>query len=355
MASIFRSLMLCTIYILLSSTLIQFNKRLMSPTRFPHAMVLTTLHMVTTCILCNLLYLVRPSMFPSMEKVKDQRRELFKSFVPLGLLFAIGLYGSNQAYLYCSAAFLQFMKEGNIVLVFTISCLAGMAVVTRDKVVNIIWIVGGASIAVVGEVHFVLLGFIFQVISQVGECCKNVMGEWLMKGRFKLDPLTYTMFMAPVCLVFLLIGTAVTWDKHTISDMKAMWPLLLPNACLAFLLNVSISVLIKEVSAMAFILSGLVKDVLIVAASAAVFGEQVVMNQYLGFMVCLSGVFFWSWSKIAPESQSAQLFRKMCGSAREPEKAPLIAQETKQTLPMTKDDVAERNASMTQLQDAKRV
>jgi len=137
--------------------------------------------------------------------------------------------------------------------------------------------------------------------------------------------------------------------------MKAMWPLLLPNACLAFLLNVSISVLIKEVSAMAFILSGLVKDVIIVAASAAVFGEQVVMNQYIGFTVCLSGVFFWSWSKIAPQSQSVQLFRKICWSTREPEKAPLIAQETTQTLPMTKDDVAERSASMTQLQESKKV
>jgi len=294
-------------------------------------------------------------MFPSMEKVKDQRRELFKSFVPLGLLFAIGLYGSNQAYLYCNAAFLQFMKEGNIVLVFTISCLAGMAVVTRDKVVNIIWIVGGASIAVVGEVHLVLLGFIFQVVSQVGECCKNVMGEWMMKGRFKLDPLTYTMFMAPVCLVFLLVGTAVTWDKHTVADLKAMWPWLLPNACLAFLLNVSISVLIKEVSAMAFILSGLVKDVLIVAVSAAVFGEQVVMNQYVGFTICLSGVFFWSWSKIAPESQSVQLFRKICGSAREPENAPLIVQEAKQTLPISNNELPEKHADMKQFQESKSV
>jgi len=355
MASALRSLMLCIIYILLSSTLIQFNKQLMSPTRFPHAMLLTTIHMLTTCVLCNLLYFFAPSMFPSMEKVKAQRVELFKSFVPLGLLFAIGLYGSNQAYLYCNAAFLQFMKEGNIVLVFAISCLAGMAVLTGDKVVNIIWIVGGASIAVVGEVHFVLVGFLFQIMSQVGECCKNVMGEWMMKGRFKLDPLTYTMFMAPVCLVFLLVGTAVTWDKHNISDMRAMWRFLVPNACLAFLLNVSISVLIKEVSAMAFILSGLVKDVLIVAVSAAVFGENVVRNQYLGFTICLSGVFFWSWSKIAPESQSVKLFRKMCGSQQEAENAPLMVPESKQTLPITNNEVSEQNVRMTTLRESKKI
>jgi len=345
--------MLCINYILLSATLIQFNKQLMNKSRFPHAMMLTTLHMAMTFVLCNLLYFFAPSMFPSMKKVKAQRVELFKNFVPLGLLFAIGLYGSNQAYLYCNAAFLQFIKESNIVLVFGISCLAGMAVLTCDKVVNIIWIVGGASMAVVGEVHFVLVGFLYQVMSQLGECCKNVMGEWMMKGRFKLDPLTYTMFMAPVCLVFLLIGSAVTWDAHCISDVKAMWHFLLPNACLAFLLNVSISVLIKEVSAIAFIMSGLVKDVLIVVVSSTVFGEKVVRNQYLGFTICLSGVFFWSWSKIAPESRPVKLFRKMCGSQQEPEDVPLMVSEVKQTLPTTNDEALGQNVSANTIKESK--
>jgi len=284
--------------------------------------------MLATFILSNLFYIFNPSMFPAMESAKTRKMELFKHFVPLGLFFAVYLYGSNQAYLFCNAAFLQFVKEGSIVLMFAISCLVGLAVLTRDKVANIVWIVTGASIAVVGEPNFVLVGFALELMSQVGECCKNVMGEWLMKGKFKLDPLTYTMFMAPVCLFFLLIGTAVTCDAHCFADMRSMWYLLVPNACLAFLLNVSVSVLIKEVSAMAFALSDLVNDILIVTISAAVFGEHVLIKQYIGFAICLSGVFFWSWSTIAPRSQSVKVFQKLSRCHQEPENAPLLAQES---------------------------
>merc|ERR1719197_2362357 len=104
--------------------------------------------------------------------------------------------------------------------------------------------------AVQGEVRFVLVGFLFQAISQLAECSKNVMGEWLLNGSdVKLDPLTYTMFMAPVCFAVLLIGNIFAWDPEIIPRMIEWWPYLLPNAALAFCLNVSVALLIKECSA----------------------------------------------------------------------------------------------------------
>jgi len=327
MTSPARTLLLCVVYIALSATLIQFNKWLINPARFPHAMLLTTIHMVTTLILCNLFYYVCPGMYPSMSKVAGNEVTLIKSFVPLGLLFAVGLFTSNQAYLYCNAAFLQFMKEANIVLVFCLSAMVGLTQFSRGKFLNIFWIIAGAAIAVTGEVHFAAIGFVCQVISQCAECGKNVMGEWIMTGsKLKLDPLTYTMFMAPVCLCFLLIGNYFSWDQTCIRDVKAWWVYLIPNACLAFVLNISISVLIKEGSAMAFILSGLVKDVAIVLVSARIFHERVVLQQYFGFAICLSGVFFWSYAKVSPNSPVVAAFNRLSWSNHEDakERAPLI-------------------------------
>lgn len=311
--SIFIGFVLCVVYIVLSAGLIHFNKQLVSKTRFPHAMVLTTFHMFSTTLLANLLYLVAPSWFPAMEETRGKRLQLIKYFIPLGILFAVGLFCSNQAYLWCSAAFLQFMKEANIVLVFVLSCLVGLNAFSRPKMLNIAWIIVGASLAVAGEVHFALVGFVFQLISQLGECSKNVLGDWIMNGSsFKLDPLTYTMFMAPVCLVVLCIGSAVTWQPTIMPDIAKFWPLLIPNACLAFLLNVTIAVLIKRCSAMAFILAGIVKDVVIVLVSAGMFHESVVRQQYIGFVVCLSGVFFWSLTRIMPDSMPVVMFNRLC-------------------------------------------
>jgi len=48
-----------------------------------------------------------------------------------------------------------------------------------------------------GEVHFPAIDFVCQAISQCAECGMTVMG---VDYGLMADPLTYTMFMAPVCL-----------------------------------------------------------------------------------------------------------------------------------------------------------
>eukprot|EP00450_Noctiluca_scintillans_P001399 CAMPEP_0194502578 /NCGR_PEP_ID=MMETSP0253-20130528/26229_1 /TAXON_ID=2966 /ORGANISM="Noctiluca scintillans" /LENGTH=80 /DNA_ID=CAMNT_0039344745 /DNA_START=18 /DNA_END=256 /DNA_ORIENTATION=- len=79
-----------------------------------------------------------------------------------------------------------------------------------------------------------MTGFVFQLVSQFGECGKNVMGDWMMKSHLKLDALTYTMFLSPMCLVVLVIGAAVTWKAEILTDLAAWWMYIVPNACLAF-------------------------------------------------------------------------------------------------------------------------
>jgi drug/metabolite transporter (DMT)-like permease len=231
--------------------------------------------------------------------------------------------------MYCSPAFLQFMKEGNVVLVFALSCVVGLQVCTRSRFVNIVWILAGASMAVSGQVHFVLAGFLFQLISQFSECGKNVMGDWMMKSHLKLDALTYTMFLSPMCLIVLMVGAAVTWKAEILTDFASWWMFIIPNGCLAFTMNVTVSLLIKECSAIAFILTGFVKDAVIVICGAALLGETVTSQQYLGFFVCLSGVFFWSYSRIDPHAPLVKLFQKLTFSEVESEKAPLLPKSEK--------------------------
>eukprot|EP00450_Noctiluca_scintillans_P030133 CAMPEP_0194549832 /NCGR_PEP_ID=MMETSP0253-20130528/95404_1 /TAXON_ID=2966 /ORGANISM="Noctiluca scintillans" /LENGTH=503 /DNA_ID=CAMNT_0039397265 /DNA_START=480 /DNA_END=1992 /DNA_ORIENTATION=+ len=349
-------------------------------------MALTCVHMGSTFLLCNAFYLIRPDFYPTMQQTEGKRLQLLAWFCPLAVLFAVGLFCSNQAYMYCSPAFLQFMKEGNVVLVFVLSCIVGLQVCTRARFVNIVWILAGASMAVSGQVHFVMTGFVFQLVSQFGECgknvmgdwmmkshlkldaltytmflspmclivmavsgqvhfimagfvfqlvsqfgeCgKNVMGDWMMKSHLKLDALTYTMFLSPMCLIVLMVGAAVTWKDEILTDFAAWWMFIIPNGCLAFTMNVTVSLLIKECSAFAFILAGLVKDAVIVVCGAGFLGETVVAQQYMGFFVCLSGVFFWSYSRIDPHAPLVQFFQSCCLSEHEGEKMPLLAKTEK--------------------------
>jgi len=321
-----KSTLLCTLYITVSAGLIHFNKHLMHRDRFPYALPLTALHMITTFTLCGFLYLVKPSFFPGMEKTVGRRLQLLRWFMPLGFLFAIALYCSNRAYMYCTVAFLQFMKECNVALVFALSCMVGLNICTRTRIFILMWVMIGASIAVVGEVHFVWFGFLIQALSQVGECGKNVLGEWIMRGsELKLDSLTYTMFMAPPCLFVLLIGVAFTWHGEIWTRLQEWWPVLIPNACMAWVLNIAVALVIKECSAVTFVLAGLVKDMAIVGASVLVFGEVVLLQQVIGFGICLGGIFVWSQLRTGPDSKLVQGLMGMFGELPKGERAPILS------------------------------
>ena len=69
---------------------------------------------------------------------------------------------SNQAYLYCSLAFLQMMKEGNLLLVYVASLMLGLETVHRgisqkDKLVPVLlFILFSTCMTVYGEIKFVL-------------------------------------------------------------------------------------------------------------------------------------------------------------------------------------------------------
>jgi len=295
-------MVLCASYIAVSSLLIRFNKHLVAPDRFPYPMALSALHMFCSLCLCSLFYLVRPSAFPSMAATEGKRAELLRWLAPIGLTFAISLYASNKAYAFANVTFLQFMKEGNVVITFLISCAVGLQVMNRVKFVNIIWITTFSALCVTGELNFVWMGFALQLTSQLAECSRVVLGECVLNGSsIKLDPLTYTLFVAPTCLTVLLVGNAFLWEHEIVNRAVQLWHLLLPNAMLAFILNLLTATLVKEVSAVGAILAGVVKDMFLVVVSAAAFGEVVTHQQATWFVMILAGILFWSLSKAMPD------------------------------------------------------
>lgn len=300
-----KKLGLCLGYIAVSAILIRFNKWMMQKDHFPHSLALSGFHMLVTTTMCSLAYMVIPSMFPSMASTRENRAELMKWFIPIGSCFAVMLFGSNQAYMYCSVTFLQFMKEGNVMLVFLISCALGLQRINRLRFAVIIWVIIGSTLAVSGEMHFSTLGCAYQAISQIAECTRMVMGEIILSGK-KLDPLTYTYFLAPICLVVLAFATAVQWNSTILPDFIKWWPLLFVNALVAFVLNVLVASVIKECSAVGFVLTGLTKDIAIVVCSCIFFGEPVTRQQAGAFGVTLAGVGFWSYMKVRPRAALVQ-------------------------------------------------
>merc|ERR1719506_2709633 len=128
--------------------------------------------------------LLRPSLFPSLtcpeRRVIIDRHIIFRGALPIALLFSTQLVLSNTAYLHSSVAFLQMMKESNLVMVYLLSLLFALEQYRFRSIMILLFICGATSMTIVGELHFSWTGFAVQGIRQVFECGKIVLQSVLL-------------------------------------------------------------------------------------------------------------------------------------------------------------------------------
>merc|ERR1719390_345896 len=255
----------CALYILLSSCLINYNKFLMHPGRFPHAIPLTAFHMVVSFVLSSVGYACFGKYaYPGMDIVKENPRDFMRKLAPLSILFAVSICCSNQAYIYCSVPFLQMCKEMNVVMI-------------------------GCWMSIHGEMNPSYVGFAIQMISQTSEVIKIIIQQMIMQGM-RVDPLTMVMTMSPLCLCTLSVGLYFLWEPGTFEDAHHMAYHLSLNGLNAFALNIAVALVIRHASGVSFVLAGVIKDILIVTFAAIFTGALVSRLQIAGFTIAVMGV-----------------------------------------------------------------
>jgi len=303
------------LYICTSCGLIAFNKYLMHEDRFPFALVLVMLHMAFCAVFTGILFLIRPSLFPSLtdpdRKVNIDSELIFKGALPIAFFFSVTLVLSNVAYMHSSLAFLQMMKEANLVLVYVFSLMFALERFNWKSARILLAVIVGTTMTIHGELNFSMTGFVIQATSQVFECMKIVLQAIMLTGKAKLDVLSYVLIVSPLCLMlltgafgFLHLGIVPTDKNFALpvqADFEAWWPHLLANACIAFCLNVSIAMFMKHSSAVAFILAGILKDAMIVLCGCFLLKETISTMQFIGFVLQLIAILVWSLMKLHPE------------------------------------------------------
>merc|ERR1719215_1056182 len=255
--------------------------------------------MPVSWLLAGCLSRICPSAFPSLDKIEVTRSFCLK-FVPIGAAFALSIVCGNAAYQYLSVSFLQVMKQCNIVVVYSFSVIAGLEALRRCSVALLFGTFCGTMLAVHGEMHFKLIGFALQVVSTLSEATKVIIQGLLMSGTAKLDPLTMVLFMAPACLFanvipFLIIEAPRS--SEIITQLNLVLPMIIFNAMLAFSLNVLVAQCIKQLSAVGYLLCGIVKDICIIVTSSWFLGESLAAQQVVGFTLALSCVASYSLYK----------------------------------------------------------
>jgi len=158
---------------------------------------------------------------------------------------------------------------------------------------NIVSIISvGVAMTSIGELDFSWIGFTFQFTALLAESGRLVLTNILMK-QLKLDPLSTLYYIAPLSFCFIAVAFLVfefpTFPVDRLLSLNFLG-MLLSNGIVAFTLNIAVVMLIGNTSALILTLAGIVKDLMLVFLSVAVFRTPVTLLQYLGYTVALMGL-----------------------------------------------------------------
>lgn len=304
----------CSATIGISIGLINFNRWLMQDNRFPYAIPLCLIHMCFATVLALFLLVLKPSVFPAITD-PDNRVEMnmmffLKSCLPIGLVFAVSLVLSNMAYTHLGLAFIQMIKETNLIWVYIMSLLCVMERFNLRFGMVITLAIIASGLTIKGSVHFELIGLVIQLAAVINESVRIILQGILLQGK-KLDPLSYVLISSPFCaailaiVIFILaaLPNQVLPKDMAVPAWSEVWhwaPWIVADGLVAFCLNVSVAVTIKYTSPMSYIFVQIVKDIITVIISVIFLHEVVGHMQTVGFVIQVCCVLTWSLMKSNP-------------------------------------------------------
>ncbi|KAL2265427.1 hypothetical protein VTJ83DRAFT_6527 [Remersonia thermophila] len=301
-----------SVWIALSSSVILYNKWILSERKFEFPVFLTTYHLAFATVMTQLLARYT-TLLDGRKTVKMTGRVYLRAIVPIGFFFSLSLICGNRAYLYLSVAFIQMLKATTPVAVLFSSWMLGVSQPNLRVFLNVSVIVVGVIIASIGEIRFMWIGFIYQITGIIFEALRLTMVQRLLSSaEFKMDPLVSLYYFAPVCAVMNFV-VAVFWELPKISmadvDRVGLVHFFLNGLC-AFLLNVSVVFLIGKTSSLVLTLCGVLKDVLLVVASMILFASPVTGLQFFGYSIALGGMIYYKLGYEAIKGYAAEAGRQ---------------------------------------------
>ncbi|TKA30382.1 hypothetical protein B0A50_02609 [Salinomyces thailandicus] len=282
-------------WISLSSSVILFNKWILSTAKFDYPIILTTWHLAFATLMTQLMARFT-TVLDSRKNVPMTGRVYLRTIVPIGVMFSLSLICGNMTYMYLSVSFIQMLKATMPIAVLLTSWIMRVSEPSLKTLGNVSLIVVGVVIASIGEIKFVMIGFLFQCGGIVFEAIRLVMVQRLLSGsEFKMDPLVSLYYFAPACaLMNGVVSLLFEVPRMTIGDIeKVGYFTFLVNAMIAFMLNVSVVFLIGKTSSLVMTLSGVLKDILLVVASMLIFRDPVSPLQAFGYTIALCGLVYY--------------------------------------------------------------
>ncbi|KAL6344931.1 hypothetical protein AAG906_006694 [Vitis piasezkii] len=296
------------LWIFLSFTVIVYNKYILDPKMYnwPFPISLTLIHMA----FCSSIAFFLIRILKVVEPVSMSRQLYISSVVPIGALYSLSLWLSNSAYIYLSVSFIQMLKALMPVAVYTIGVVFKKEAFKSDTMCNMLSISLGVAVAAYGEARFDSWGVCLQLGAVAFEATRLVLIQILLTSKgISLNPITSLYYVAPCCLVFLLVPWIFVELPILKNNSSFQFDFVIfgTNSFCAFALNLAVFLLVGKTSALTMNVAGVVKDWLLIAFSWSVIKDTVTPINLFGYGLAFLGVGYYNHSKLqALKSKEAQ-------------------------------------------------
>ncbi|XVF28117.1 hypothetical protein REPUB_Repub15cG0001600 [Reevesia pubescens] len=295
------------IYILLSSGVILYNKWVLSPKyfNFPLPITLTMIHMAFSGLVA--FFLIR--VFKVVAPVKMTFEIYATCVIPISAFFASSLWFGNTAYLHISVAFIQMLKALMPVATFSMGVMCGTDKPRCDVFLNMVLVSVGVVISSYGEIHFNIVGTVYQVTGIFAEALRLVLTQVLLQKKgLTLNPITSLYYIAPCSFVFLFVPWCLLEKPGiAVSQIQFNFWIFFSNALCALALNLSTFLVIGRTGAVTIRVAGVLKDWILIALSTVIFPESIITGlNIIGYAIALCGVVMYNYIKVK-DGRASQL------------------------------------------------
>ncbi|WZY95258.1 hypothetical protein YC2023_067587 [Brassica napus] len=164
---------------------------------FPLPITLTMIYMGFSGFVAFLLIRV----FKVVAPVKMIFQIYATCVVPISAFFASSLWFRNTAYLHISFAFIQMLKALMPVATFIMAVICGTDKPRCDVFSNMLLVSVGVVISSYGEIHFNIVGTVYQVTGIFAEALRLVLTQVLLQKKgLTLNPIN-SLYYIPPCRV----------------------------------------------------------------------------------------------------------------------------------------------------------
>ena len=285
------------VWLILSSSVILFNKWLLSPQNFPYPVTLAFWHM----LFCSIVGILAVQS-GCVKRQNVTWNTCLKICLPVAALGAAGLTLGNAAFIYLSVAFAQMLKANMPVIMFVVGCLFRTQKFSWETCGIMVIIGAGVAASSLGELQFSGLGATFMLSAMLAEAFKMILLQTMMQQTdLQINPVTalyYVMPASTLCLLPFVLVLEAGNVYDAIPSIAPHAPLLVGSAIAACLLNVIAFWVISNTSALTMKLAGIVKDAALIVTSGLLFGSQLTPLGLGGYAVALTGIGFHNYQSL---------------------------------------------------------